>query len=184
MPNVEFHGTSHYAGCAESSGSITLAPWFCLWTRPNQERVALQELRQQGYPTYLPLFMRKLPNRTERIDPLFPRYIFAQPVDGLWSSMRSTRGVSDVIRDPLGKPREIPRHAVDALLAQCAPNMVIYPAEPATVRKDAVARALSGPLAGFSGICTKTTRDRVWLLLSLLGRPTEVGFERGMVEAL
>lgn len=166
-------------------GSRPDAPWFCIWTKPSQERTALQELRQQGYPTYLPLWLRRVNLRETRIEPLFPRYLFAQPIDGLWASMRSTRGVSDVIRDPTGTPREVPTRAVQALLDQCAPNLVIYPPEPRVIRPgDTAVRALEGPLAGFSGICTKTTRDRVWLLLELLGRPTEVEFNRNAVEVV
>lgn len=179
MPNAQSNGAASIFSDSETCGRME-PPWHCVWTKPGQEYLADHSLRSDGFPTYLPLHSTK-----KAIEPLFPRYMFAMPDEnGQWVRMLYLRGVAGILRKPGGMPLVVPARDVNDLLAQCAPNRVIYPPEPKVIKAgDAAVRALQGPLAGFTGICTKTTRDRVWLLLELLGRPTEVGFERTAVEA-
>lgn len=170
--------------CFAPCGSHPAAPWLCIYTKPQSEIIALQELRKQGFAVFLPLHSAKLANRQTRIEPLFPRYLMAQPKDGSWSAIRGTKGVASVLRTASGAAQVIPVMAMAILLAQCAPNGVIYPPEPREVsRKDAV-RVEDGPFTGFTGICQRTTRDRIWILLSLFGRQSEVPFTRGQVELI
>ena len=53
--------------------------WYLIYTKPRQERVALEYLQPQSYATYLPL-MRNQRRRKGRyvrtVEPMFPRYLF------------------------------------------------------------------------------------------------------------
>lgn len=178
------NGTRH-AECYAPRGRHTDAPWFCVWTKPQQERVALQMLQEEGFPAYLPLHSVILANRSRRVDCIFPRYLFVQATpDGQWVRMLHTRGVSGLIRRMDGTPSVVPRRELDTLLSQCAPNGVIYPPEPRSLQPDETGRVTSGPMADFSGVCRRATQDRVWLLLTIMGRPTEIGFPRSSVELI
>jgi transcription antitermination factor NusG len=98
--------------------------------------------------------------------------------------MLGTKGVSSVLRSPSGAALRVPWPVMTLLLGQCAVDGVIYPPEPREVTRKDVVRVDEGPLAGFTGICQRTTRDRVWILLSLFGRQSEVGFTREQVELI
>lgn len=78
--------------------------WYLIFTKPRQERCALENLTRQGYECYLPMLVAEkishekiTPERT----PLFPRYLFIRLDQGLgaksWSPIRSTRGVSRLV---------------------------------------------------------------------------------------
>lgn len=163
-------------------GSHPDAPWLCVYTKPAAERIALQELRQQSFPAYLPLHLVTRPNRETRIEPIFSRYIFAQPFNGSWSAILGTRGVSSVLRTPSGSAQEVPRRAVERLLACCAANGVIYPPEPVEIAPGDALRATTGPFAEWTGVCTRTAKDRIWLLMEIMGRPQEIAFARTSLE--
>jgi transcription antitermination factor NusG len=183
MPTTETAGLSTVLEVPEACGRYPL-PWHCVWTKPNQERLADNELRIAGFPTYLPLHMHIKADRSGSIQPLFPRYMFAQPTeDGQWVKMLFQRGIAGVLRNSHGTPKTVPSEAVEALLSQCAPNRVIYPPEPRTLLAARPGRITTGPFAEFTGICSRTTSDRVWLLLNMLGSEREVGFARNAVEA-
>jgi len=85
--------------------------WYLIYSRPQQERVALLNLEQQGYVAYLPLHLQG-----GRQVPLFPRYLFIElntETDN-WSPIRSTRGVSKLIRFG-GVPAKVPSDLVEYL---------------------------------------------------------------------
>lgn len=182
MPDAQSssHGATSPLG-PRPCGSHSDAPWLCVYTKPNAEREALQHLRQQSFPTYLPLHVDPA-DRQKRITPVFPRYLFAQPFAGSWSAMVNTRGVSAVLRRPNGSAQVVPHSAVDLLLAQCAPNLVIYPAEQPEFHENDPLRITVGPFAELTGIFRRSTKDRVWLLLEILGRPTEIAVARNQLE--
>lgn len=170
-------------GRDDPCGRYSDRPWFCVWAKPNQERLAEQSLRENGFPAFLPRHLVRLANRQTRIEPLFPRYLFGQPNDeGEWVSMLYRRGVFAVLRNPFGAPHVVPPAVIDSLQAQSVDG-VIMPPEAPELRRSQVGRVTDGPFADFSGLCTRTSADRVWLLLSMLGRPTELSFSRMDVEA-
>lgn len=173
MPSANFTGSGRNVSCFEPCGSHG-APWFCIWTKPTGESVALRELRNQNYPAFLPLFAKPLPNRQTKIEPLFLRYLFAQPVDGLWASMRNTRGVSDVIRDAAGRPKEVPTEIVAEIQSRSALDGIVHPDPAPRLTAGQSARVLVGPFTGFVGVCLEDSGDRVKMLMSLLGRGSPV----------
>jgi transcriptional antiterminator RfaH len=179
VPQAEHHELPPISPGGWSCGRLN-APWHCVWTKPRQEHIAARELEAAGFPVFFPLYGAR---RAEYV-PMFRRYGFAQPnEDGQWVMMLHTRGVANLIRNPLGTPKIVPQRAINDLFAQCSPNGVIYEPDPRLPRKGEAVRVLEGPLTGFSGICARTSTERVWLLLTLLGRQTEVGFTHKAVEA-
>jgi len=158
-------------------GSRSDAPWLCVYTKPQAEIEALQHLRRQGFPVYLPLFLGD-----KRIEPLFARYLFAQPSNGSWSAIVHSRGVSAVLRKPDGSAREVPRLAVERLLGLCEVNLVIYPPQPLTIAQGDALRARTGPFAELTGVCSRTKDERVWLLMKILGAEREIEFNRATLE--
>jgi len=158
-------------------GSNTATPWLCVYTKPCGERTALEHLRNQSFPAFLPLHVE--PNdRQQRIVPIFPRYLFAQPFEGSWSAIRSTRGVSGVLRTPTGEAQEVPRRAIERLLALCAEDGVIYPRPAAEIKPGDKLTPLSGPFAELAGICSRAKGSRIWLWLQIMGAPREIEFSR------
>jgi transcriptional antiterminator RfaH len=77
--------------------------WHLIYTKPQQEKVALDNLIRQNYQCYLPLINKEKILRGKKIlimEPMFPRYLFVRlSHDGQqnWSPIRSTIGVSHLV---------------------------------------------------------------------------------------
>ena len=89
------------AMCLQTNGEKM--PWYVLMTKPQQEWRAEENLKNQGYITFLPVIdCHKISRgkKVVKVEPLFFRYIFVQldlQKDNL-SKIRYTRGVGDFIR--------------------------------------------------------------------------------------
>lgn len=75
--------------------------WYLLFTKPRQEKIALENIERQGYQCYLPILLSELLLHgllTFSDEPLFPRYLFIRLGQGSsaksWGQIRSTCGVS------------------------------------------------------------------------------------------
>lgn len=179
MTDAQSPGNERIEPRHKPSGSRSDAPWLCVYTKPQAEIEALQHLRRQGFPVYLPLFLSD-----KRIEPLFARYLFAQPSNGSWSAIVSTRGVASVLRKPDGSAREVPRLAVERLLGLCEINLVIYPPVPIQIDPGTALRVTTTAFAELTGICSRTRDDRVWILMKIMGADREVEFTRAQVELI
>lgn len=152
--------------------------WYVVHTKPRQESLALQQLLNQGFEAWLPMHSgwRKRAGQWERIpSPLFPRYLLLRPADHTQSiaPVRSTVGVSSLVRFG-STPARMPEHTVQAL-RRLESDLARHPDEAVTPFRPGMAvRIEDGPLRGLEGIVTRPARDRVMILLSLLGRPQHV----------
>jgi len=77
--------------------------WFLAYTRPRLETVALQNLQQQGFAAYLPLYKRlkKTDVGMEVVfEPMFARYIFFRVTRRNQSvaPVTSTRGIAQIVK--------------------------------------------------------------------------------------
>ncbi len=161
--------------------------WHCCFTRPSHERDVDQAFKRAGFETLFPRFQLTRRSRHKEIRPLFPRYTFVR-FD--WKTDPWKRTVRDHIQREVGemmvssvmRPLVVPDRVVEELRSQMAVDGVIYPPEPRQMRRGDVARPLTGPFVGFTGICSLTSKDRVTLLLSLFGRSTPVEYKREDVE--
>ncbi len=160
--------------------------WHLLYTKPRQERPALENLARQGYESYLPLIRnrRRRRGRYEQIiEPYFPRYLFIHlnDVTDNWGPIRSTIGVSRLIR--FGEqPAMVPDSLVDSLRAREDAVGVQDLPPPEFVAGDRV-RIAEGAMAGYEGIFkAKTGRERVIILLDIVGNSTSVQLSGDQIE--
>lgn len=162
--------------------------WYVVSTHPHQEERAHANLRRQGYNAWLPRLLRSR-RHARRVDvtsaPLFPGYLFvrldcqAQP----WRAIDSTFGVRRILCH--GElPRPVERGFVDALKQTTDEHGVVsMPGE--GLKPGQPLRLLTGPFAERIGTLLRLAdKDRVALLLNLLGREVEVVVSRRQVMAV
>ena len=152
--------------------------WYLVYSKPQQERVALENLSRQEYLTYLPFLHTRKRYRGKRrtvVEPMFPRYLFVylSNTDQDWGPIRSTKGVAHLIR--FGSvPARVPRDLVDALRSREDDFGVQTLPEPSYRQGDRV-RISEGPMAGYEAIFAATTgKERVLLLLEIAGTAAKV----------
>lgn len=138
----------------------------------------MRQLGNQGYETWLPFYAarRRRGDRWRTVrGPLFPGYAFVRPSraeQGI-GSIRSTIGVAYLVRFG-NAPATLTQaviddlHAIEAQLGALAADPV------AAFEAGAVVRVVSGPLAGLEGVVSHVAKDRVAVLLQLLGREKNV----------
>lgn len=186
MPDAQMTGQAAPIPGALPSARYSGDPWFVVYTLPLRERATEFRLTTEGAVAWLPLEAPPKRQKVERerlIRPLFPRYCFVQAYP--WLVVRDAGGqeLGTLIASPTTrKPLALPPGAVETLMAQCGPGGVFHPPEPREARRKDAVRVEDGPFAGFTGIVQRTTRERVWILLNLFGRQSEVPFTREQVE--
>lgn len=153
--------------------------WYAVYTHPREEHIADENLCRQGFTTYWPRYRRRVSHARKVRDvmmSLFPRYLFVafDPATIGWRSIRSTRGVVDLIRNghepiPVGtRLIEDMRQREDANGCIVLGRQVeLAKGQPITIRGD----AFKGHELIFESM---KDNDRVIALLSLLGREFRV----------
>lgn len=156
-----------------------LGCWHLVYTKPQQEEVALQNLERQGYECYLPrLRVERLRRRKLEavVEPLFPRYLFVR-LDGSgqgrsWAPIRSTLGVQQLIYFG-GHPAQ----ADEALIDQLRRREAKAPAAQLFRSGDAVT-ITEGPFAGLEVVYQIADgAERAFVLLQLLHKPVRLQVE-------
>jgi transcriptional antiterminator RfaH len=152
--------------------------WFCIYTSPNGERLANEEIRKLGFETFLPVYLRIIVHANRRrpvLRPLFPRYLFVFfDLSGeIWPAIRRARGVEGILGCE-GKPAKIPGHVVNRL--QIWQQTGLFDQINKRVNPGDKVKILSGPFSEFAGEVCKAdgARKRVDVLLNFLGRATRV----------
>ena len=160
--------------------------WHLVHTKPRQEARAEENLLRQGYEIYLPRarVARRRRGKLERqVEPLFPRYLFIHLEPGVdnWAPLRSTLGVSTVVRFGL-EAAIVPDALVDALRAREGGDGLcdLQLAPPAPGDRVVV---VEGELAGLDGVfVTADGEARAIILLDIVGRATRVKLPADWVE--
>ena len=156
--------------------------WYVAYTKPKQERCALENLERQGYECYLPLLpVEKIARGSLSIleEPLFPRYLFIRQVDrsesGLgirsWVPIRSTKGVSRLVS--FGPE---PARVSDELVAYLREQQGLVAEQPRRLFNagDRV-QMTQGAFAGIEGIYQMADGERrAMVLIELLSKPVTV----------
>ena len=160
--------------------------WYLIYTKPKQERVALDNLQAQSYATYLPMLsLNKRINKKRQnvLEPMFPRYIFVHLNDSSdnWSPIRSTKGVSHIVKFGQ-KPAKVPNEFIDFLKENEQSQSESANKEPAFKTGERV-RVATGPFAGYEAVyqCEKPG-DRAIILLDLVTRFTELKIDQQMID--
>jgi len=152
--------------------------WYVAQTQVRGEERARFNLERQGFRTYLPRYRRERRHarRREIVQaPLFPGYIFVR-LDletAPWRSINGTFGVTRLVCRG-DRPAELPKGVVEEIAAREGENGLIV-MKPRPFRRGEALRIMTGALADCLGFFERMAdRDRVVLLLDLLGRKVRV----------
>ena len=145
---------------------------FVVRTKTRQELRAMHHLEEQGFKVYCP----QIPNYNKLKEVvgrqvLFPGYCFVQGGDLSIASIRSTPGVIGLVSfSSQGTPATVAPAALEAIHVVEA-----FHCEKASGLKPGGAVSLiEGPFKGFKGLYSKRSKDRVEVLLTLLGQQQRV----------
>lgn len=169
-------------GIGDSAAVFANSLWYLAYTRPRLETVALQNLHQQGFDAYLPLY--KCVKKTEAgvkaiYVPMFPRYIFFRPSYPAQSiaPVRSTRGVAQLVR--FGNEfASICPDALDAIRQLERQRNMTDVAELSSLRPGHAVRFNNPALNGLQGVIKNVSGLRVTVLLEFMGREQLVSVEQ------
>lgn len=158
--------------------------WYAVRTLPQRERLAVQQLTNQGYRVFLPMHLktRRHARKVETISaPLFPRYLFTilDRTKDRWRSINGTVGVERLLMNA-GEPHAVPDGLVE--------SFVLASGEDGTVRFDfglkegQSVKVVAGPFADLIGRLERLNgNDRVSVLLELLGGTVRVALPRTLL---
>lgn len=150
--------------------------WYVVFSKPRQEAVALENLERQGFVAWLPrlsVTRRHRERWVERIEPLFPRYLFVHVDVGETdvSPIRSTRGCTGLVRID-GQPAPIPEPVIDWLRSTADPETGLCGVGrrlAARLQPGDRVRVFSGPFEGAEGLLEAPRgTDRALVLLRIL----------------
>ena len=160
-----------------SNGASNL-PWYVVHTKVRQEQVAFDNLARQGYTVYLPrikILKRSRGCQQAQLEPLFPRYTFFQPGSAAQSiaPVRSTLGVTTIVR--FGQEPAVMRPETLMGIRDFETRQNQFPDEDISpFQRGRRVRVVDGPLTGFEGLISDVSRERVVVLMQLLGQDTRV----------
>lgn len=159
--------------------------WLVAYTKPRQEAVALQNLEQQAYEAYLPLYKKF--KKTEAgpvavMEPMFPRYVFFRPgrPEQSISAVRSTKGVSTIVRFGF-EPAELSGDIVCRIRQYEEMQSHATLQELSDLRVGQKVKLKHNALGGVEGLVQQVSSKRVAVLLEILGRPAVVQVEHHQV---
>jgi transcriptional antiterminator RfaH len=160
--------------------------WSVVRLEPHREKLALHFLALNGFTTYLPRIREVRVQYGRRIGylvPLFPGYCFVV-VQLQWHQIFRTPGTRGLIMDGMAPAKvpdavitEIRDREIDGLVQLQQPAQHFQPGAPV--------RITQGPLAGQLGLYAgMPSRERVSVLLKLLGTARRVSLARDDIEAV
>lgn len=157
--------------------------WYLLKTKPREEARALENLARQQFEAFVPWCTAERVVRgkpVKRREPLFPGYAFValSRTAHNWSVLRSTRGVSHLVRFGTHAPA-----VVDDVIAslRTLDGTELVTGIAALSPGDRV-RIVDGPLKGLEGVFEQRDgQARVMLLLEWMQRQVRVGVDAAAV---
>jgi transcriptional antiterminator RfaH len=162
--------------------------WYVVQTQVHAENKAAANLLRQGYGVYLPRYLkrRRHARRVETVPaPLFPRYLFVgfDLMAARWRSIQSTYGVSQLVCNNQ-EPAILPDRVVDGLRGrEDDKGFIRLDPQPQYAPGDKV-RVVDGVFSDSLGLFERMAdRDRVAILLDLLGRKVRIVLDREFVAA-
>lgn len=156
--------------------------WTAAVTHFAQERRAAHHVERQGFQFYLPEILSITSGGQDRREILFPGYVFVRvSLREEWRSLASTRGIARLLL--CGEtPTRIPDAEIDGLRAAEDERGFVQLQSGLRVGDEIVGLVGAGGYEGVRGIVRGTSaRDRVRVLLRLLGRLVEVDLDRRAV---
>ncbi|AHJ63239.1 Transcription antitermination protein nusG [Granulibacter bethesdensis] len=171
-----------------TSGSYPDESWHCIRTHSRREADVALQLEAFGFPFANPMLFERQQGRFGWRDvctPAFPTYVFAcfNTRDDHWRKIWSMRGVSGILGPSPDHPACVPDAAMEHIISLDGMRLGVNGAVLKPLRPGEKVRILTGPFANFEGLCTMSANDRVRVMLSLFGRPSEVEMSADHVAA-
>ncbi len=158
--------------------------WYCARTKPKHEHIASANLSKSlGLEVFNPCLRIERSTRrglVRSIEPLFPCYVFVQCASSAWNDIRFVGGVSSLVSFG-SRIAPVPDDVIDEL-KEC-----FEAEEPLDVEDrlfpGAEVSVSDGAFRGLQAIVLRLlpARQRVQVLLDILGRPTLVEVDRQSV---
>jgi transcriptional antiterminator RfaH len=170
------------APVSTADNAATGLPWYVVHTKARQEQPACENLLRQGYAVYLPrikVIKRIRGMQQPQLEPLFPRYIFLQPSSAAQSlaPVRSTLGVATIVR--FGQePAQLRNDTLQNIRTFEAQRNAAKDADISPLQPGKRVRVADGPFAGLEGLISSVSKQRVMVLMQLLGLDTQVSVSR------
>lgn len=157
--------------------------WYCVRARPKQEGVATRLLRQElGLEVFCPKIRFKRARSTGVAwvqEAMFPGYLFARFVyPQLYRRIAAISGVAKTLSFG-GRPCVLDESIIADLRLHVADGEIVEIAS--EIREGEEVKVIEGPFLGVRALVTRIlpARDRVAILLSLLGQEREVEVSAG-----
>ena len=153
--------------------------WTALVARYSQEQRAAHHVERQGFEFYLPQMLALSASGRDRRELLFPGYIFVRVnLRRQWRVLAGTRGVARMLL--CGElPTRVPDEDVEAFRRLEDERGFVQLLPPLRDGDVVVAGSGSGGYEGVRGVVQgMTARDRVKVLLTILGRAVSVELDR------
>jgi transcriptional antiterminator RfaH len=153
--------------------------WYVAQTYPRAEAKAAAHLQRQGFPTYLPRYLKRRchARRVETVAaPLFPRYVFVavDMATQRWRSIQSTIGVMQLVCNG-EEPAAIGSRIIGDLKSRESDFGFIQFDQRQRYRSGDKLRVIDGVFCDSLGLFEAITdNERVTILLDLLGRKVRV----------
>jgi len=158
--------------------------WYVVRSKARREEYAQDQLIRRGVETFLPRIVESTRGIQPVIGPLFPGYLFARiHLESQFTSVIWAPGVHNMVA--FGDvPTPVDRDVINFLVERCGAEGVIRRL-PRFAAGDAV-RIVGGPLEGLHGIVQHAAsgRERVRVLMQLLGRQTNVNLPTTVLERM
>lgn len=161
--------------------------WLCFKTNSREEFVAKNYLVSKGFNVLLPYYIKKVTHARKQLKvrrPMFPSYGFLE-YDGKLSSLyevKYSRGVSHYLQNQDGYPQFVPANVIEAikLLKQEDGSFKL---DPNRFKIGDEVNIIEGVFTGIKAIFKEQVDEfRSRLLISLLGRISEIGITTQMIE--
>jgi transcriptional antiterminator RfaH len=161
--------------------------WSVAQTQPNAARIACVNLQRQGFSFYNPLIKEKKICKKGfcgwRTVQLFSNYLFVEIIDQ-WRAVKSTRGILNLLMSEDEKPAVIEDSYITSLRARENKDGLIILGQSKFKNGNAV-QIKAGPFAHAVGIFDGMgSRDRVYILLSMLGTKRRIEMSEGNLVAV
>jgi len=152
--------------------------WYCIKTRPRQERSAKMALvvdaRVEVFCPLLRFDRARRSGKARVTEAMFPGYLFAKfDYESQYRIVATTNGVSHIVSFG-GIPALVPDTIIQELRASVSAEETVE--IPSRVNVGEEVQVVEGPFRGIRAIVTNLlpARDRVTVLLELLGMEREV----------
>ena len=159
--------------------------WFSVWTKPKHEHIAAASLRRNfGLDVFLPQLQFKRATRSgwrQVTEPLFPGYLFVHCVmEDRFNDVQYTNGVKRIVQFG-GRIPQVPDSVIQDLQKHFGSGSVVTIGDSMSPG-DAVS-VTGGAFAGMNACVLRTlpAKQRVQILLEILGRPTAVEVGRHLL---